>query len=31
MRDIAADPAKARTFLLRTAMFEGLWAADQVA
>jgi 3-(3-hydroxy-phenyl)propionate hydroxylase len=31
MRDIAADPAKTRTFLLRTAMFEGLWAADKVA
>lgn len=30
MREIAADPAKARTFLLRTAMFEGLWAADKV-
>lgn len=30
MRDIAADPAKARTFLLRTAMFEGLWAADRI-
>ena len=30
MRDTAADPAKARTFLLRTAMFEGLWAADKV-
>ena len=30
MRDIAADPAKTRTFLLRTAMFEGLWAADKV-
>jgi 3-(3-hydroxy-phenyl)propionate hydroxylase len=31
MRDIAADPAKSRTFLLRTAMFEGLRAADKVA
>lgn len=30
MREIAADLAKARTFLLRTAMFEGLWAADKV-
>jgi 3-(3-hydroxy-phenyl)propionate hydroxylase len=30
MREIAADPAKARTFLLRTAMFEGLWAAEKV-
>ncbi len=31
MRETAADPAKARTFLLRTAMFEGLWAAEKVA
>ncbi|MDO9414122.1 MAG: FAD-dependent monooxygenase [Pseudolabrys sp.] len=31
MRETAKDPAKARTFLLRTAMFEGIWAAEKVA
>jgi 3-(3-hydroxy-phenyl)propionate hydroxylase len=30
MRATAADPAKARAFLMRTAMFEGLRAAEQV-
>ena len=30
MRETAADPRKARAFLLRTAMFEGLRAAEQV-
>jgi 3-(3-hydroxy-phenyl)propionate hydroxylase len=30
MRETVADPAKARTFLMRTAMFEGLRAAEQV-
>lgn len=30
MRETAKDPVKARTFLLRTAMFEGLWAAEKV-
>jgi 3-(3-hydroxy-phenyl)propionate hydroxylase len=30
MRDTVADPAKARAFLMRTAMFEGLRAAEQV-
>lgn len=31
MRATVADPAKARAFLLRTAMFEGLQAAEKVA
>lgn len=31
MRETVADPAKARAFLLRTAMFEGLQAAEKVA
>src|SRR3954467_3290934 len=31
MRATAADPAKARTFLMRTAMFEGLKAAAAIA
>jgi len=31
MRETVADPAKARAFLMRTAMFEGLRAAEQVA
>ena len=30
MRETAADPGKARTYLLRTAMYEGLWAAEKV-
>lgn len=30
MRSTAADPAKARAFLMRTAMIEGLRAAEQV-
>jgi 3-(3-hydroxy-phenyl)propionate hydroxylase len=31
MRDTAADPARARAYLLRTAMFEGLRAAAAIA
>jgi 3-(3-hydroxy-phenyl)propionate hydroxylase len=31
MREIAADPDRSRAFLMRTAMFEGLRAAEQVA
>jgi 3-(3-hydroxy-phenyl)propionate hydroxylase len=31
LRRIAADPQKARTFLLRTSMIEGLQAAAQIA
>ena len=31
MRETAADPVKARAFLLRTAMFEGLWAAEKIS
>jgi 3-(3-hydroxy-phenyl)propionate hydroxylase len=30
MREIAADPVKSHSFLMRTAMFEGLRAAEQV-
>lgn len=30
MRTTAADPSKARAFLMRTSMFEGLKAADQI-
>lgn len=30
IREIAADPAKARAFLMRTAMFEGLRAAEAI-
>lgn len=30
MRDIAANPSRSRAFLMRTAMFEGLRAAEQV-
>jgi 3-(3-hydroxy-phenyl)propionate hydroxylase len=30
MRATAADPGKARAFLMRTAMFEGLRAAELV-
>jgi hypothetical protein len=30
MHDTAADPDKARAFLMRTAMFEGLRAAEQI-
>jgi 3-(3-hydroxy-phenyl)propionate hydroxylase len=30
IRETAADPRKARAFLLRTAMFEGLRAAEQI-
>lgn len=31
IRETAADPRKARAFLMRTAMFEGLKAAEQVS
>ncbi len=31
MRSTAADPAKARDFLLRTSMFEGLKSASHIA
>ena len=31
MRETAADPVRARAFLLRTAMFEGLWAAEKIS
>jgi 3-(3-hydroxy-phenyl)propionate hydroxylase len=31
MRSIAADPSRTRAFLMRTAMIEGLHAAEQVA
>jgi 3-(3-hydroxy-phenyl)propionate hydroxylase len=31
MRDIAANPDRSRVFLMRTAMFDGLRAAEQVA
>lgn len=31
MRDIAANPDRSRAFLMRTAMFDGLRAAEQVA
>jgi 3-(3-hydroxy-phenyl)propionate hydroxylase len=31
MRETAADPVKAHAFLLRTSMFEGLWAAEKIS
>lgn len=31
MRAIASDPVKARSFLMRTSMFDGLQAASQIA
>jgi 3-(3-hydroxy-phenyl)propionate hydroxylase len=31
MRETASDPVKAHAFLLRTSMFEGLWAAEQIS
>jgi 3-(3-hydroxy-phenyl)propionate hydroxylase len=30
MRETARNPQKARSFLMRTAMFEGLRAAEQI-
>jgi 3-(3-hydroxy-phenyl)propionate hydroxylase len=31
MRETASDPVKAHAFLLRTSMFEGLWAAEKIS